>query len=120
MTESPRHVLTNAPIVGGLRAWAAVIAVLALAAPAPAQLLEELPEEMQGVGIVFSRILEIPSWMGVIVGMVIVAFFAWWCDGYKSMSFVRFAWSWSPLLLLALPCFACCSSSLRSLPLYYQ
>jgi len=32
--------------------------------------------QMKGVGIVFSRFLEIDMWQGVVVGMVIVAFFA--------------------------------------------
>lgn len=32
--------------------------------------------QMRGVGIVFSRFLEVPIWQGVIIGMVIVAFFA--------------------------------------------
>jgi cation/acetate symporter len=32
--------------------------------------------QMRGVGIVFSRFLEIPIWQGVAVGMLIVAFFA--------------------------------------------
>ncbi|MCP4249837.1 MAG: cation acetate symporter [bacterium] len=32
--------------------------------------------QMRGVGIVFSRFLEVPVWQGVVVGMVIVAFFA--------------------------------------------
>ena len=32
--------------------------------------------QMRGVGIVFSRFLEIEVWQGVVVGMVIVAFFA--------------------------------------------
>ena len=32
--------------------------------------------QMRGVGIVFSRFLEVPIWQGVLVGMVIVAFFA--------------------------------------------
>ncbi len=32
--------------------------------------------QMRGVGIVFSRFLQVPVWQGVIVGMVIVAFFA--------------------------------------------
>ena len=32
--------------------------------------------QMRGVGIVFSRFLEVPIWQGVVVGMVIVAFFA--------------------------------------------
>jgi cation/acetate symporter len=32
--------------------------------------------QMRGVGIVFSRFLEVPVWEGVVIGMVIVAFFA--------------------------------------------
>ena len=32
--------------------------------------------QMRGVGIVFSRFLEVPIWQGVIAGMVIVGFFA--------------------------------------------
>jgi len=32
--------------------------------------------QMRGVGIVFSRFLEVPIWQGVVIGMVIVAFFA--------------------------------------------
>jgi cation/acetate symporter len=32
--------------------------------------------QMRGVGIVFSRFLEVPIWEGVVIGMVIVAFFA--------------------------------------------
>lgn len=32
--------------------------------------------QMRGVGIVFSRFLEVDVWQGVVVGMVIVAFFA--------------------------------------------
>ncbi|MCH7727203.1 MAG: cation acetate symporter [Planctomycetes bacterium] len=32
--------------------------------------------QMRGVGIVFSRFLEVPIWQGVLIGMVIVAFFA--------------------------------------------
>lgn len=32
--------------------------------------------QMRGVGIVFSRFLEAPIWLGVIIGMVMVAFFA--------------------------------------------
>ena len=32
--------------------------------------------QMRGVGIVFSRFLEVDIWIGVVVGMVIVAFFA--------------------------------------------
>ncbi len=32
--------------------------------------------QMRGVGIVFGRFLEVPVWQGVVVGMIIVAFFA--------------------------------------------
>lgn len=32
--------------------------------------------QMRGVGIVFSRFLEVPIWQGVVIGMVIVGFFA--------------------------------------------
>lgn len=32
--------------------------------------------QMRGVGIVFSRFLEAPIWLGVVIGMVMVAFFA--------------------------------------------
>ncbi len=32
--------------------------------------------QMRGVGIVFSRFLEVPIWEGVVIGMVIVGFFA--------------------------------------------
>ena len=32
--------------------------------------------QMRGVGVVFSRFLEVPVWEGVLIGMVIVAFFA--------------------------------------------
>ncbi len=32
--------------------------------------------QMRGVGIVFGRFLEVPVWQGVVIGMVIVAFFA--------------------------------------------
>lgn len=32
--------------------------------------------QMSGVGIVFSRFLEVPTWIGVCIGMVIVGFFA--------------------------------------------
>lgn len=32
--------------------------------------------QMRGVGIVFSRFLEVPIWQGVVIGMVIVAIFA--------------------------------------------
>ncbi len=32
--------------------------------------------QMRGVGIVFSRFLEVPIWEGVVVGMIIVGFFA--------------------------------------------
>jgi len=32
--------------------------------------------QMRGVGVVFSRFLEVPIWQGVVLGMVIVAFFA--------------------------------------------
>lgn len=32
--------------------------------------------QMRGVGIVFSRFLEVPVWQGVVIGMIIVAFFA--------------------------------------------
>ena len=32
--------------------------------------------QMRGVGIVFSRFLQVEIWMGVVIGMVIVAFFA--------------------------------------------
>jgi cation/acetate symporter len=32
--------------------------------------------QMRGVGIVFARFLEVPIWEGVVIGMIIVAFFA--------------------------------------------
>ena len=32
--------------------------------------------QMRGVGVVFSRFLEVPIWQGVVIGMVIVSFFA--------------------------------------------
>ena len=32
--------------------------------------------QMRGVGVVFSRFLEVPIWQGVMIGMIIVAFFA--------------------------------------------
>lgn len=32
--------------------------------------------QMRGVGVVFSRFLEVPIWQGVLIGMIIVAFFA--------------------------------------------
>jgi cation/acetate symporter len=32
--------------------------------------------QMRGVGIVFSRFLEVPVWQGVVIGMIIVGFFA--------------------------------------------
>ncbi len=58
--------------------------------------------QMRGVGIVFSRFLEVEVWQGVVVGMVIVAFFAV-LGGMKGITWTQVAQFFVLILAFLIP-----------------
>ncbi len=71
--------------------------------------------QMRGVGIVFSRFLEIEIWLGVVVGMVIVAFFAV-LGGMKGITWTQVVQYFVLILAFTIPAFAI-SSQLTGNPI---
>lgn len=61
--------------------------------------------QMRGVGIVFSRFLQVEIWMGVVIGMVIVAFFAV-LGGMKGITWTQVAQYVVLILAYLIPAFA--------------
>ncbi|MEX0715507.1 MAG: sodium:solute symporter family protein [Planctomycetaceae bacterium] len=61
--------------------------------------------QMRGVGIVFSRFLEVEIWQGVVVGMVIVAFFAV-LGGMKGITWTQVAQYFVLIVAFLLPAIA--------------
>ena len=58
--------------------------------------------QMKGVGVVFSRFLEVELWMGVVIGMVIVAFFAV-LGGMKGITWTQVAQYFVLILAFVIP-----------------
>ena len=58
--------------------------------------------QMRGVGIVFSRFLEVDIWVGVVIGMVIVAFFAV-LGGMKGITWTQVAQFFVLILAFLIP-----------------
>lgn len=61
--------------------------------------------QMRGVGIVFSRFLQVDVWVGVVVGMVIVAFFAV-LGGMKGITWTQVAQYFVLILAFLIPAIA--------------
>lgn len=61
--------------------------------------------QMRGVGIVFSRFLQVEIWLGVVIGMVIVAFFAV-LGGMKGITWTQVAQYAVLILAYLIPAFA--------------
>ncbi|MCB0211809.1 MAG: cation acetate symporter [Anaerolineae bacterium] len=61
--------------------------------------------QMRGVGIVFSRYLQVEIWLGVVIGMVIVAFFAV-LGGMKGITWTQVAQYAVLILAYLVPAFA--------------
>jgi cation/acetate symporter len=61
--------------------------------------------QMRGVGIVFSRFLEVDIWIGVIIGMVIVAFFAV-LGGMKGITWTQVAQYFVLIVAFLIPAIA--------------
>ncbi len=58
--------------------------------------------QMRGVGLVFSRFLEVDINTGVIIGMIIVLFYSWWYERYyvyPSSTIFLFLLLWCQLFL---------------------
>jgi len=71
--------------------------------------------QMRGVGIVFSRFLQVEVWQGVVVGMVIVAFFAV-LGGMKGITWTQVAQFFILILAFLIPAIAL-SSELTGNPI---
>ena len=71
--------------------------------------------QMRGVGIVFSRFLQVEVWQGVVVGMVIVAFFAV-LGGMKGITWTQVVQYFVLILAFLIPAFAL-SSQLTGNPI---
>lgn len=71
--------------------------------------------QMRGVGIVFSRFLQVEIWQGVVVGMVIVAFFAV-LGGMKGITWTQVAQFFILILAFLIPAIAL-SSNLTGNPI---
>ncbi len=65
--------------------------------------------QMRGVGIVFSRFLQVEIWQGVVVGMVIVAFFAV-LGGMKGITWTQVAQFFILILAFLIPAIALSSA----------
>ena len=61
--------------------------------------------QMRGVGIVFSRYLQVEIWLGVVIGMIIVAFFAV-LGGMKGITWTQVAQYSVLILAYLIPAFA--------------
>ena len=61
--------------------------------------------QMRGVGVVFSRFLAVPIWQGVVIGMVIVAFFAV-LGGMKGITWTQVVQYFVLIVAFLIPAFA--------------
>lgn len=61
--------------------------------------------QMRGVGIVFSRFLQVEIWLGVVIGMIIVAFFAV-LGGMKGITWTQVAQYGVLIIAYLIPAFA--------------
>ena len=61
--------------------------------------------QMKGIGIVFSRFLEVDIWQGVLIGMVIVAFFAV-LGGMKGITWTQVVQYWVLITAFLIPAIA--------------
>ncbi|MDJ0553072.1 MAG: cation acetate symporter [Microcoleaceae cyanobacterium MO_207.B10] len=71
--------------------------------------------QMRGVGIVFSRFLQVPIEVGVVIGMVIVAFFAI-LGGMKGITWTQVAQYFILIIAYLIPAIAICNA-LTNIPI---
>ena len=63
--------------------------------------------QMKGVGVVFSRFLEVPLWQGILIGMIIVFIYAT-LGGMKGITWTQVAQYWVLITAFLIPAIAIC------------